>query len=76
MVKMLMLVSHPRYFDKLVDKFQLSDIDLEAIKKYRQDNSEEAQKSFDKLSNVSYLEYIDSLQNKKMHQISSLKRKI
>lgn len=76
MVNKQMLVSHPRYFDKLVDKFQLSEIDLEAIKKYRQDNSEAAQMSFDKLSNLSYLEYIESLENKKMHQISSLKRKI
>ena len=66
----------PRYFDKLVEKFQLTDIDLEAIKKYRQDNSEAAQQSFDKLSNCSYIEYIESLEEKKIHQISPLKRSL
>ena len=64
----------PRYFDKLVDKYELSDIDLEAIKKYRQEHSEAAQTSFDKLSNCSYLDYIESLEDKKFKQISSLKR--
>lgn len=74
MVKYLRVSNHPRYFDKLVEKFELSEIDLEKIKKFRQDNSEAAQMSFDKLSNCSYLEYIESLEEKKLKQISSLKR--
>lgn len=76
MVRIRLVLSHPRYFDRLVNKYQLSEIDLEAIKKYRQENSEEAQMSFDKLSNCSYIEYLESLESKKMHQISSLKREL
>ena len=64
----------PRYFDKLVEKYELSDIDLKAIKDYRISHSEDAQKSIDMLSNCSYLDYIDSLEEKKKRQISSLKR--
>lgn len=74
MVKYLRASNLPRYFDKLVEKFEFSEIDLEKIKKFRQDNSEAAQMSFDKLSNCSYLEYIESLEEKKLKQISSLKR--
>ena len=76
MVKVVLLLSLPRYFDKLVEKYELSDIDLEKIKKYRQEHSEEAQMSFDKQSSLSYIEYLESLENKKVHQVSSLKRSL
>ena len=69
MVKKVLLLSRPRYFDKLVDKYELSDIDLEKIKEYRIKNSENAQISFDKQSNISYLDYLEILENKKNHQI-------
>lgn len=69
-------VQPPRYFDKLVDRFELSDIDLEAIKDYRLRNSEAAQESIYQLSNMSYIDYIESLADKKMKQIFCLKRSL
>lgn len=69
-------VQPPRYFDNLVKKFELSDIDLEVIKAYRKEQSKVANVTNDYLSDLSYLDLLDALEEDKNRQIVALKRVI
>lgn len=69
-------IQPPRYFDRLVDRFNLSEIDLQAIKDFRKSRSEDVSYTNSILFQSSYLDLLEHLESTKSSQIIALKKKL